>query len=379
MKTTMIMLEAVSLVVLLMLLYGSIFEVDRKLLKNKVYKYAVIDCIIAVITDMISWGFNGYKQYSELMFVSTLLSYVMGYFMTMFLCIYLVETIKEKREISPVPLRIIQIAFVVATLFVIIGSFTHKVFYINEGYYTVGEWYVLAQLFTSGIMIYSLVLLIMNAKILGRHDTIALMSYVFFPAISIILHFIIPDISFTFVAVMFSELTIYIMLQAEQQAEFKLREKVLMEVSHTDTLTKLQNRLAYDEARIALLESPKVGALFCDVNGLKYTNDNFGHKAGDKLISDFGEMLKKYFRHEDIYRISGDEFVILFPYSEDEQYSKRVSDFRNALDSQERPVASMGASNGAGERVREVIKEAEAKMYEDKEIFHKKFPDYKGR
>ena len=139
------------------------------------------------------------------------------------------------------------------------------------------------------------------------------------------------------------------------------------------------NRLAYDEARQDLLNEPRVAALFCDVNGLKYTNDNFGHKAGDKLIAEFGDILKQFFRHENIYRISGDEFVILFPVTDDVSYRKRVDEFRQMLKSQERPIASMGSSSGEGTKVREIIKDAESKMYEDKKLFHEKFPDYKGR
>ena len=379
MKTAMVMSEAVSLVVLLMLFLGSIIENKSKHIKNTVYKYAVVDCMIAVITDMLSWSLNGYGKYSHLIFVTNLMSYVMGYSMTMFLCVYLIETIKEKKEMSSVPEKVIQVAFVIANVFVVAGSLAHKVFYIEDGYYQVGDWYVYAQIFTTGIMIYSLYLLIMNARLLGRHDTIALLSYVFFPTLSAIMHYIIPEVSFTFIAVVFSELTIYIMLQAEQQAEFRLREKVLMEVSHTDTLTKLQNRLAYDEARQELLTEPRIVALFCDVNGLKYTNDNFGHKAGDKLIAEFGDVLKQFFRHENIYRISGDEFVILFPVTDDDAYRKRVDEFRQMLESQERPIASMGSSSGEGAKVREIIKDAESKMYEDKKLFHEKFPDYKGR
>lgn len=33
-----------------------------------------------------------------------------------------------------------------------------------------------------------------------------------------------------------------------------------------------------------LIGNRQVGVIFCDVNSLKYTNDNFGHEAGDKLI-----------------------------------------------------------------------------------------------
>ena len=51
-----------------------------------------------------------------------------------------------------------------------------------------------------------------------------------------------------------------------------------------------------------------------DVNGLKLTNDAFGHKAGDMLLKKVANILKRECRSEDIIaRIGGDEFILLLP------------------------------------------------------------------
>lgn len=76
-------------------------------------------------------------------------------------------------------------------------------------------------------------------------------------------------------------------------------------------LTGLLNRRAYDNACKMLIGNCQVGVIFCDVNSLKYTNDIFGHEAGDKLIKSFASILKNSFRNDETFRISGDEFVIL--------------------------------------------------------------------
>ncbi|MCR4741081.1 MAG: diguanylate cyclase [Lachnospiraceae bacterium] len=379
MKITLIALESVSLAVLLMLLYGSIFEVNRKLIKNRAYTMAVVSSIIAVITDITAWGLNGIPRYSAISFVADLLAFLMGYMMTFFFCIYLIQNIREKRPVPKMHVKCLSMALILSMIFVIAGAFMRRVFYIEDGFYRPGDWYVYTQIFNFLVMIYCLILITANARMLGVHDTVALLSYFIFPAITTFLHIIWPDISLTYVAIMFSELTIYIMLQAEQEADFRVREKALTEASRTDTLTKLQNRRAYDEKKEAIKNLPQVGAIFCDVNGLKYTNDNFGHKAGDELINGFAAILRDHFRYDDIFRISGDEFVILLGGTGEDLYKRRVDDLAKILSSQDIPVAAMGASYGKGEDVLKIINEAEERMYAEKEAFHKKYPDYKGR
>ena len=51
-----------------------------------------------------------------------------------------------------------------------------------------------------------------------------------------------------------------------------------------------------------------------DINGLKLVNDNLGHNAGDKLLTDFAGVLNKTIRGSDIaVRMGGDEFLLICP------------------------------------------------------------------
>lgn len=59
-----------------------------------------------------------------------------------------------------------------------------------------------------------------------------------------------------------------------------------------DALTGLYNKQAF-ERDSTTNHFGFVGILFADINGLKYTNDHFGHSAGDKLIKDFAAKLKR--------------------------------------------------------------------------------------
>ncbi len=52
---------------------------------------------------------------------------------------------------------------------------------------------------------------------------------------------------------------------------------------------------------------------YCDLDHLKYVNDNYGHDKGDTYICDFVKILKSNIREDDIIaRLGGDEFCILF-------------------------------------------------------------------
>ena len=48
-----------------------------------------------------------------------------------------------------------------------------------------------------------------------------------------------------------------------------------------------------------------------DINGLKYVNDTQGHAAGDQLIKDAYVLICEYFTHGALFRVGGDEFVVL--------------------------------------------------------------------
>ena len=51
--------------------------------------------------------------------------------------------------------------------------------------------------------------------------------------------------------------------------------------------------------------------VMCDLNYLKHINDNLGHKAGDEAIRKAANMLCKVFPMSTVFRIGGDEFVVI--------------------------------------------------------------------
>lgn len=96
----------------------------------------------------------------------------------------------------------------------------------------------------------------------------------------------------------------------------KSTEEKILYLSYYDQLTGLYNRRFYEEElkRLDTKRNLPLTLVMADVNGLKLTNDAFGHVAGDKLLKTVADTIKKELRSDDILaRIGGDEFVILLP------------------------------------------------------------------
>jgi diguanylate cyclase len=87
-------------------------------------------------------------------------------------------------------------------------------------------------------------------------------------------------------------------------------------LSYHDSLTGLYNRRFFEE-EFNRLDTPRnypLTIIMADLNGLKITNDAFGHHAGDDLLRTTASLFKTHLRAEDIAaRWGGDEFAILMP------------------------------------------------------------------
>lgn len=94
----------------------------------------------------------------------------------------------------------------------------------------------------------------------------------------------------------------------------KKEQDQLHKQAHMDALTQVGNRYYFHDEMQKLLDSKTSATLcYCDLDHLKYVNDNYGHDKGDTYICDFVAILKSNIREDDIIaRLGGDEFCILF-------------------------------------------------------------------
>ncbi len=97
----------------------------------------------------------------------------------------------------------------------------------------------------------------------------------------------------------------------------KAYEQQLYDHAHTDTLTKLPNRLYFEQKFDQVLLRAKYtnqqfALFFIDLNRFKEVNDTMGHDAGDVLLKTVANALKEGVRSDDVVaRLGGDEFVVI--------------------------------------------------------------------
>ena len=157
--------------------------------------------------------------------------------------------------------------------------------------------------------------------------------------------------------------------------ERKKREETIQYLSRHDTLTGLYNRMYFEESliEIDIPDNLPLSVIFADINGLKMTNDIFGHIAGDELIKKSAEILVQSCREDDIIaRVGGDEFIILLPKTNRENAEKVVSRIKTRFSTARVEAIKCSISLGSDTKVsleqslEEIRSNAENAMYKDK-------------
>lgn len=143
-----------------------------------------------------------------------------------------------------------------------------------------------------------------------------------------------------------------------------------------DVLTGLHNRAYYDDAvqRLGAAGYEVNSIIIADLDGLKKTNDEFGHTAGDALIRRAGEVMQKAVHDTDVAaRIGGDEFALLLRGVDERGASQAIERIRKLVDvnNQFYQGPQLGISMGAATTRDPTAfalaqKEADDRMYQDK-------------
>ena len=159
--------------------------------------------------------------------------------------------------------------------------------------------------------------------------------------------------------------------------ERKKNEEHIKYLTYHDPLTNINNRLFFEE-QIPVLDTEDnlpISVIFGDLNGLKLTNDIFGHAAGDRLLTEAAAAFKKASGNEGLAaRIGGDEFALIMPNTDADRAKDVIEEIRKSFSNENSNdiigSVSLGASTktSAEESMHEMIEIAENLMYKDKTI-----------
>ena len=104
-----------------------------------------------------------------------------------------------------------------------------------------------------------------------------------------------------------------------------------------------------------------------DMNELKYYNDTFGHEAGDAALKAVSNVLwENCGRNGTVYRIGGDEFVIFYENSSEDDVKKNIDVMRANMAKTGYFCAYGYSMKDKQENIDAVLSEADAEMYADK-------------
>ncbi|EED24773.1 ggdef family protein [Vibrio sp. 16] len=166
-------------------------------------------------------------------------------------------------------------------------------------------------------------------------------------------------------------------LQHEKTRALK-QAKDMLEIAHTDALTQLPNRYAM-EKKLKTAASGE-GFIYIDLDGLKSCNDNYGHEMGDELLVTFSERLMAALpNNAELYRISGDEFGLVFSESNVSRIKTALDELDQTLRTQFLP--SVGVSYGAAHfqtngDYEAVVREADKNMFNNKKRKYQQLTEY---
>jgi diguanylate cyclase (GGDEF)-like protein len=137
-----------------------------------------------------------------------------------------------------------------------------------------------------------------------------------------------------------------------------------------DYLTGFYNRFSLKELHGRIAKEENIGITYLDINDLKVTNDTLGHEAGDELILLISNMIRSYYEDSMVFRVGGDEFVIVTIGQEEEEFLELSVRSRKVFE--ERDLASLGYQfYPKVDNLKRCIAQCDALMYERKKQLKK--------
>lgn len=161
----------------------------------------------------------------------------------------------------------------------------------------------------------------------------------------------------------------WIISSMKKSAEINEKLKI---IANYDSLTGLMNRNSY-HAVLNTLNKDDLRSFACvyiDANGLHELNNHLGHQAGDQMLKAVADALLREFSPDQLYRIGGDEFVVLCQGKSEKELYRKTEQIRKSLYCQNYNISIGIAWHENNSQASNTVNEAEAAMQRDKQRFY---------
>lgn len=139
-----------------------------------------------------------------------------------------------------------------------------------------------------------------------------------------------------------------------------------------DSLTGLLNRNAFDDdvEFIQATHDKPLTVMYIDLIGLHEINNHLGHARGDAVLCELADAARAYFGDDNIYRIGGDEFVIISFAHSMAQSARQMGYMRQELLDHGCELSVGMAESDDGEDIPDLVNQAENEMRKDKKRYY---------
>jgi len=139
-----------------------------------------------------------------------------------------------------------------------------------------------------------------------------------------------------------------------------------------DSLTGLLNRNAFDDdvEFIQATHDKPLTVMYIDLIGLHEINNHLGHARGDVVLCELADAARAYFGDDNIYRIGGDEFVIISFAHSMAQSARQMGYMRQELLDHGCELSVGMAESDDGEDIPDLVNQAENEMRKDKKRYY---------
>ncbi|MBE5848499.1 MAG: GGDEF domain-containing protein [Lachnospiraceae bacterium] len=369
MNPVLIALNSMSILYLAVMLVGCYQIPGEALGKTRHFRYCLSACLAGIIAETIAMVVDGDETKAALIiacnFLATFMIDPVVYYYVRYLQVLLTERGGKTQGFLSFLAILSRLDLLIVTAECALGYMLK----IRNGFFEEGSLFQYRMVIPTFIFACIFVFFIFNYRSFGINSIWLTMLFLVIPTASTLISNEVAQIRYGYCLTALSLFVVYIVIQSKIIVETDVNARLFNRLSNCDSLTGLKNRRGYQDVIDSLGDEETVGVVFCDANGLKRVNDNYGHEAGDAMIKRIAGILRNAFPDAEVCRISGDEFVCVIKKTDEEEFHKRMRQFGDALADAGR-IAAFGYEIGIGRHFCDLVKAAEKKMYLDKELYY---------
>ena len=336
-----------ELVGLLLMLGISVHISERT---KKATRWLVILLFAESISFYIEKWTQSFETLSPLRVILTINVYSLYPFIIIVMMCMLFENISRKQMI------ILLVPQLICILLYATSQWTHLVFWFEATNHWKGG--ALSILPYVVFIFYALLFLLMNILYFKNYTGQKSFTFLYFfitliPVLGVIYYKLIND-GKDYSALFSSAILLYFVM-------------IYIHMARTDALTGLLNRLSYNVKYM----NKVTGVISIDVNGLKSINDLEGHNAGDLALITVANILKSNCgKHAMVYRVGGDEFVVLYSKADEKNIVDVINTMQEKLAQTEYSCSFGYAMVDSDGDVGEAIVKSDERMYSEKNKYY---------